>query len=617
MTVINSSQQGEQRMKTGSWNEEGRIWEDDHTLLDAQQLAKCRRAYEEGPCVSPLPTQMVSNGEYMPAPQTRQQKRVEARTLELSEVASRKLGMDRRRFLRTSGGMAAAFLAMNEVFGRFFEIDPIALFEPAAYAQSGVPPNLFVFDDQLHMVRGDLRGLPGGPGGRNPGGPLRAMAQGPSPSYARNPFNPNNLGDENGNVWGAWNPALAGLPNTPATFQIVQFIKDVFLDSQVTVGLLSNVTASLVGEGQLERRPGEPPIRAARNTKEAIRGEMLTAAQTAAARNFVNQISGSQRMLAHGLLYVGPGNLDNIREQIEMNQPDSWKGYNISYAAKVDNDPNSLMRQWRHDDEAVAYPTFELIDKVYGTLKDRKPGFNNICVHKGLAPGAPDPLRGHPADLPKAAKDWPNLNFITYHACIQPAFFMYDALQEANSGKLRAGVPDISWTTEYATLVAPLSNTYAEIGTTWASSVITFPSVAAHIMGQLMKFMGPDRILFGSDSVWYGSPQWQIDALWRFQIPEALREKYGYPELTVEAKRKILGLNSAKLYGIGGTEAENLDRNFKPVPKDYESLMPDGLKRIMEMPGYTADNMSKFKSQYAALGPEPSQTRYGWIRAQV
>ena len=337
-------------------------------------------------------------------------------------------------------------------------------------------------------------------------------------------------------------------------------------------------------------------------------GEMLTAEQTAAARNFVNQISGSTRMLAHGLLYVGKGNLAYIEEQIEKNDPDSWKGYNISYAAKVDNDPMSPMRQWRHDDEEVAYPTFELVEKHYQRLRTRKPGLNNICVHKGLAPGQPDPVRGHPADLPKAAKDWPNLNFITYHACIQPSFFMYDALQEVRSGKLREGVPDISWTTEYATLVAPYRNTYAELGTTWASSVVTFPTLAAHIMGQLMKFMGPDRIVFGSDSVWYGSPQWQIDAMWRFQIPEDLRRRYGYPELTQDAKRKILGLNSAKLYGI------NSSGTFRPVPADYERRMPDELKRVLELPGSTADNLSKIKESYIAMGAEPANTRYGWVR---
>src|SRR5204863_5572105 len=211
--------------------------------------------------------------------------------------------------------------------------------------------------------------------------------------------------------------------------QVVQFIKSVYLDSQVTIGLLSNVTASLVNLGGGGRAP--------RNAKEALSGEIITAAQTAAARDFVNQISGSPRMLAHGLLYVGKGNLSYIQQQIDQNQPDSWKGYNISNAAKVDNDPNSLMRQWRHDDEEVAYPTFELIQKNYQRLKSKKPGFNNICVHKGLAPGPPDPKRGHPGDLPKAAKDWPKLNFITYHACIQPNFFLADTLKDIQADTLR------------------------------------------------------------------------------------------------------------------------------------------------------------------------------------
>jgi predicted TIM-barrel fold metal-dependent hydrolase len=252
-----------------------------------------------------------------------------------------------------------------------------------------------------------------------------------------------------------------------------------------------------------------------------------------------------------------------------------------------------------------------LIDKTYAKVRARKPGFNNICVHKGLSGGAPTPERGHPMDLPKAAKDWPNLNFITYHACIQPAFFMYDAAQEVRAGKLREGVPDISWTTEYAIVVAPFKNTYAELGTTWASSVVTFPTLAAHLIGQLMKFMGPDRIVFGSDSVWYGSPQWQIEAMWRFQIPEDLRKKYGYPEFTEDAKRKILGLNSAKLYGI------NTRQSFRPVPADYEKRIGDDLKRVMEFPGYAADNMQKFKERYAELGAEPSNTRYGWIRTRA
>jgi hypothetical protein len=584
-------------MAAEKWNEDGKVWEEDHGLLDAEQVAQCARADVAERFRSPIPTRMISNGEYMPVAQTGKQQQVEARIEELAASASKKLGIDRRRFLAGTGGMAASLLAMNEVFGHFFDVDPIEMFEPVAYAQAGAPRDLFVFDDQLHLVRGSSPA----------GGALRAIAQGPSAGGNANPLNPRGVMDERGDAWGVWNPALVGLPMSPANFQLVQFIKDVYLDSQVTIGLLSNVTASLVSDDGVAPRPP-------RNVAEALRGELLTAAQTAAARNFVNEISGSTRMMAHGLLYVGKGNLPYIQEQIDRNQPDSWKGYNISNAAKVDDDPNSLMRPWRHDDEEVAYPTFDLIQKAYEKQRATKPGFKNICVHKGLAPGPPDPTRGHPGDMPKAARDWPNLNFITYHACIQPAFFMYDALQEVKAGRLREGVPDISWTTEYATLVAPFRNCYAEIGTTWASSIVTFPTLAAHIMGQLMKFLGPDRIVFGSDSVWYGSPQWQIDALWRFQIPEDLRKNYGYPELTQDAKRKILGLNSAGLYGIKPVEGAEKDRQFRPVPKDYESRIPRELKTLMEFPGFTADNLSRARESYLAMGAEPSNTRYGWIR---
>src|SRR5262245_22798136 len=190
---------------------------------------------------------------------------------------------------------------------------------------------------------------------------------------------------------------------------------------------------------------------------------------------------------------------------------------------------------------------------------------------------------------------------------------MADVLEEVKAEKLKFGVPNIAWTTEYANLVKDHPNCYAEIGTTWASSIVTFPTVAAHIMGQLMKFMGEDRILFGSDSVWYGSPQWQIEALWRFQIPDTLREKYGYPELTERAKRKILGLTSAKLYGIQALDTGS----YKPVPKDYPSRMSSDLKTLLEFGQLKADNLSKMKETYATLAIDPDHIRYGWMRVSA
>src|SRR6476646_4507265 len=120
---------------------------------------------------------MISNGEYMPALQTAGQARVEARLDELAGTASKKLSVDRRRFLAGTGGMAAAFIAMNEVFGRFFHVDPLEMFEPEAYAQAGTPRDLFVFDDQLHMVRGSQAAA---------GMALRALSQGPTSGGDRN-----------------------------------------------------------------------------------------------------------------------------------------------------------------------------------------------------------------------------------------------------------------------------------------------------------------------------------------------------------------------------------------------------------------------------------------------
>jgi hypothetical protein len=84
----------------------------------------------------------------------------------------------------------------------------------------------------------------------------------------------------------------------------------------------------------------------------------------------------------------------------------------------------------------------------------------------------------------------------------------------------------------------------------------------------------------------------------------------GYPELTDNAKRKILGLNSARLYGIQALDPAT----YNPVPKDYESRMSDQLKTMLEFGQLRADNMAKMKDTYVALAIEPDHTRYGWMR---
>jgi hypothetical protein len=127
-------------------------------LLSKSELSQTEPA-ERAAFHSPVPTQIVSNGEFNPLPQTAQQRRVEERVKEIADAIAPRLGLDRRQFLRTGCGMAAAFLAMNDVFGRLFVIDRAEAAEPAAAAErANSLAGQFIFDDQVHFVRDDYQG---------------------------------------------------------------------------------------------------------------------------------------------------------------------------------------------------------------------------------------------------------------------------------------------------------------------------------------------------------------------------------------------------------------------------------------------------------------------------
>ncbi len=133
-----------------------------------------------------------------------------------------------------------------------------------------------------------------------------------------------------------------------------------------------------------------------------------------------------------------------------------------------------------------------------------------------------------------------------------------------------------------------LTNIYMEIGSTFAQLVITEPKACAHLLGQLLVAFGEDHILWGTDSIWYGTPQWQIEAFRRFQIPEELQERHGYPPLTPEIKAKIFGLTAARIFHI------DVQSKRHDLPKDY---------------------LSHMKMAYLEESPLPSHHAYGWVTA--
>ena len=162
---------------------------------------------------SPIPTQMISNGEFLPALQTVEQRQVEEQIKSLADVHGRKLGLSRRRFLQTSCGMAAAFLAMNSVYGSLFQVEAAEAADPqAAGAHLKDLRHQFIFDDQVHFVRDDFTWEP-----------LLGLGE-----FAK-----------------AWNPRLKEQKLTLQRYKFENFVKEIFMDSQTTVGLLSGAPSRL------------------------------------------------------------------------------------------------------------------------------------------------------------------------------------------------------------------------------------------------------------------------------------------------------------------------------------------------------------------------------------
>jgi predicted TIM-barrel fold metal-dependent hydrolase len=268
------------------------------------------------------------------------------------------------------------------------------------------------------------------------------------------------------------------------------------------------------------------------------------------------------------------------------------------------------------------------------------------------------PQYGNPDDIVKAATDWPQFNFIIYHSCFRPSFYALQAFEDIENlpGSMPPTtltdshghtVPNIRWSTQFAQIAGgryvagaeptstspsspyPLRNVYTELGTTMASMIVTFPTAWAHLIGQQLYYMGSDHIVFGSDSLWYGGPQWQIDALWRFQIPDQIAERWNYPQLTDHDKRNILGLNSARHYGLYGRETIAVGTRGSTYQQgnlaNYAASMQPGsaIDTVLQGVGYPTpitpvdlipnDNFTKIKQQLAETGAGRTNTRRGWM----
>jgi predicted TIM-barrel fold metal-dependent hydrolase len=148
-------------------------------------------------------------------------------------------------------------------------------------------------------------------------------------------------------------------------------------------------------------------------------------------------------------------------------------------------------------------------------------GIRNIHVHKGPTVYPMNRDAFDVADVDDAATAFPGLRFIVEHVGLpRLEDFCWIATQEPNVyGGLAVAMPFIH----------------------------SRPRYFAQIIGELLYWIGADRILFGSDyAIW--QPKWLVEKFVDFQIPEDMQGEYGV--LTPDIKKKILGLNAAALYDI-------------------------------------------------------------------
>ena len=282
-----------------------------------------------------------------------------------------------------------------------------------------------------------------------------------------------------------------------------EYLRCIFLESETEVAVL---TAA----------PGD------------ARDNILPNDEIAATREILDRCAGTGRLLHHAIVHPErAAERDAVGELCARHRPAGLKVYTLHGSVGHE-------RGWRLDDPEVGLPFLS---------SARAAGVRVICAHKGLSQLAP---AGSPSDVGPAAAAFPELALLVYHAGYEvPA----EEVDEERAYDAAGGGVNRLIASLAAAGIGPGGNVWAELGSTWAC-LVRRPLEAAHVLGKLLLALGPARVLWGTDSVWYGPAQPLIDAFRAFQIPERLRERHGYPALSPAIKQAILGGNAAAVYGI-------------------------------------------------------------------
>jgi predicted TIM-barrel fold metal-dependent hydrolase len=297
--------------------------------------------------------------------------------------------------------------------------------------------------------------------------------------------------------------AAAALPGPRDHLQCLgpdAFVQDIFLDSDTDLTVLSFVPST---------REGEP----------------LTIEEAAATAALVEKMDGTHRLYLHGRVNPNqPGDVEDMERLAAEFGIAAWKTYT----------------QWGPDGAGFFMddePGLRMVEEA------RRLGVRNIAIHKGLPFGPRSYEHSTCVDIGRIAKRYPDVNFLIYHSgfVTGKAEGPYDPARTDGIDALITSLRDNG--------IGRGGNVYAELGSTWRF-LMRDPDMAAHALGKLFAHLGEDNILWGTDSIWYGSPQDQIQAFRAFRISPEFQSRFGYPEITPAMRAKVFGLNALKIYPV-------------------------------------------------------------------
>jgi uncharacterized protein len=430
----------------------------------------------------------VSNGEFHPQPHSPLVREVIRRTHRLADENARRMGISRRRFLSGITGAAATLYVLG------------ACSKEESSSRGESPGGGFdVSEDATTDTATALEEL----GGEE----FIFDVQTHYVNYDADP----GIGEWTGAFPGSRCEEGVTAGDTKVCFTADAYFREVFVRSDTSMTVLSALPSQQLAGLQPD--------------------DMVFAVDVA------TRLGCDGRVLMHGGAYPHHGPIEaaltsmtDLRERYDLA---AWKIYTMT--------PTDA--HFYFDDHDPDRPQIgqRFIDHV------REIGPPIICTHKGISSiVGSTPELADPSDIGPAAARNEDVAFVVYHSGFEPGgggTGPYDPDDPAPQG-----VDRLIRSIETAGL-EPNANVYAELGGTWWF-VMRDPTAAAHVLGKLLKHVGEDRVVWGTDSIWFGTPQDQIQALRTFQISEELQERHGYPALTDEIKARIFGMNSARLYGI-------------------------------------------------------------------